>query len=163
MHPFVYSLTSYYHIREQRDIFGPQLWLPGCLATVFSQLYPDERLHFTSCARLTLSKSQTPSLSVQSCYTAHYYETLYFLSVHKTRLNQFYKLNLQLCCLIARREGPGFAWLLSTVQRLWTLTGTSKLAFGGNVSVNGCLCCTGMDWQPWTGYLQGGQILQVAL
>lgn len=40
MHPFVYSLTSYYHIREQQDIFGPQLWLPGCLATVFSQLYP---------------------------------------------------------------------------------------------------------------------------
>lgn len=46
MHPFVYSLTSYYHIREQQDIFGPQLWLPGCLATVFTQLYPDEPLHF---------------------------------------------------------------------------------------------------------------------
>lgn len=118
MHPFVYSLTSYYHIREQQDIFGPQLWLPGCLATVFSQLY--QMNPFTSRHALDLPCRNHKLLLYQcSPVTQHITMRPYiFLACIKPDSISFISLSLQLCCLIARREGPGFAWLLSTVQRL---------------------------------------------
>lgn len=86
MHPFVYFLTSYYHIREQQDAFGPQLRLPGCLATVFSQPCPDEPLHFHIMC-LTNRVETVNFLFVsegytRSCYTIDYYETLCFPRVH---------------------------------------------------------------------------------